>query len=93
MNWSQLVLMGHISDRLGTTESDPVKQKRSKAMVELYIVLAGEDVLKTSQLFGEEERLQQKNVLFCFISAAGVNYAACELEHLLLLITPELIFL
>lgn len=85
--------MSHRSDRLGTTELDPVRQKLSKAMVELYIVLAGKDVLKPSQLFGEEERLQQKCILFCFISMAGVNYAACELEHLLLLITPELIFL
>lgn len=31
--------------------------------------------------------------VFLSVSAASVNYAACELEHLLLQITPELIFL
>lgn len=33
---------------LGTTELDIVKQKLSKAIVELYKVLAGNDGLKTS---------------------------------------------
>ena len=72
--------------RLGTTELDPMKQKLSKAIVELYIVL-----VKTSQLIGEEERLQ--HVMFIYFLFRDVNSAACELEHLLLLITPELIFL
>lgn len=80
--------------RLGTTELDLLKQKLSKAIVELYIVLAGEDVPRTSQLIGEEGRSQQGSVFVRgFFCAASVNYAACELEHLLLQITPELIFL
>lgn len=70
-----------------------MKQKLSKAIVELYIVLAGEDVLKTCQLIGEQERLQQGLVLFLAFFPPSVNSAACELEHILLQITPELIFL
>lgn len=73
-----------------TTDLKLVKQKLSKAIIELYIVLAGKLVLKTCQLIGAEERLQQVVfVFFLSVSAAGVNYAACELEHLLLLITPQ----